>query len=258
MIRAHWRVHVQAPGVGSEPFLAAALAAVQRQSRTSASLAGAYYSNARLLELPGAPRVSLEIEQLPDEKVLAGLVAAGFQQLTDSLQAGHELDEALTIAGDRAAGSAVRNAMEPGRRAIKEASRQDSRVLGYYRITAGDTDVCYFCEALASRGAVYSKASFDLSDPRFTGEGSKVKVHDRCRCGFAPFFNDQPSLPEANQERFDQWKKATSPWTGDEKMRAWRRYWEALGRGETEDEALARAYRVSLPSGSIGTDEEVA
>lgn len=216
----------------------------------------------RGIELPGADRVTLEIPELPDEQVVAGLVAAGFQQLSDAIEAGHTLEEALGIGETGAKGSAIRTMLEPGRRAIKDAHGQDERVLGYYRVTAGDDRVCFFCSMLASRGAVFSRESFDASDPRFIGPG-KVKVHDNCRCGYVPFFRDQPALPDSVEQTYSQWIDVTADFSGHEKALAWRRYWEALSRGEGEDLARARAYRnaedvARLRGATLAPTEEAA
>jgi hypothetical protein len=62
----------------------------------------------------------------------------------------------------------------------------------------------------------------------------------------------------------DAWTLASTPFSGNEKLTAFRRYWEALQRGEDEVLALARAHRdqetVARLRGSRSLDptEEVA
>lgn len=242
IIALRWQLTVRAPGVGTDQFLQAALGAVRTTSTLSVAAARAYYGTARRLELPQAPAVRLEPEPLVDEQVIAGLVASGLKHLSDALEAGKDLAEALETASDASQGSAVRTMLIPGRQMIRNAPDQDSLALGYYRVTAGDGDVCFFCEALASRGAVYRGDSFDRSDPRFSGPG-EVKVHDRCRCGFAPLYRSGAELPDNVIAARDAWQLAASPFSGQDKMKAFRRYWEALQRGEDEILALARAHR---------------
>lgn len=206
--------------------------------------------------------LTIETPELPDEKIITGLVASGFEQLQRSLDVGRTMEEALQLASTAAVGSAVRNTLEPGRRGIMDAQGYDDRVVGLYWVTAGDTRVCHWCSMLESRGAVFKDGSWKTQeDPRPDGT-SKVSAHDLCRCSLAPFYDSSPELPDSVQARYDQWRIATSHASGDEKRLAWRRYWDALGRGEDEVLALARARRdleqVARLSGSIGGEEEVA
>lgn len=254
---------VRAPGVGTDEFLAAALASVRQASSLSVATARTYYGTARRLQLPSAPAVDLEPEEFVDDQVVAGLVASGLQSLSDALEAGKDLAEALEVAGGAAEGSAVRTGLERGRQLIRLAPEQDTLALGWYRTTAGDDRVCFFCAALASRGAVYRGDSFSEADPRFSGPG-RVKVHDMCRCGFAPLFTSGADLPDSVIAQRDAWDLSTSPFSGHDKLTAFRRYWSALQRGEDEILALARAHRdketVARLSGSSMLDptEEVA
>ena len=208
----------------------------------SVATARTYYGTARRLDLPSAPPVRLEPVEVPDEQIIAGLMAAGLKSLSDALDAGKELGEALEVASAGAQGSAVRTGLLPGRQLIRLAPDQDTLALGWYRTTAGDDRVCFFCAALASRGAVYRGDSFKESDPRFSGPG-EVKVHDLCRCGFAPLFTSGADLPDSVAATRDAWDLASSPFSGHDKLTAFRRYWSALQRGEDEILALARAHR---------------
>lgn len=215
---------------------------MRQASTLSVATARTYYGTTRRLALPSAPRVELEAEPLVDDQVVAGLVASGLKSLSDALEAGKELAEALEVASGQAQGSAVRNGLLPGRQLIRHAPDQDTLALGWYRTTAGDDRVCFFCAALASRGAVYRGDSFDRSDPRFSGP-SEVKVHDLCRCGFAPLFTSGADLPDSVAATRDAWHLAADPFSGHDKLLAFRRYWTALQRGEDEVLAIARAHR---------------
>jgi hypothetical protein len=263
IVAARWRLTVRAPGQGTDQFIERAVVDIRRAATTSTTAARIYYGRARALDLPDADRVQLEAQPLVDEQLVAGLVASGMKHLSDALEAGKELGEALEEASSAAQGSSVRLALLPARQMIRTAHTQDDLALGWYRVTANDDRVCFFCAALASRGAVYRSDSFSRSDPRFSGDG-EVKVHDRCRCTFAPLFTSGADLPDSVTAMRDAWTLASTPFSGNEKLTAFRRYWEALQRGEDEVLALARAHRdretVARLRGSRSLDptEEVA
>lgn len=260
---ARWRLSVRAPGVGTDEFLETVLAAIRSASTLSVATARTYYGTTRRLQIPSAPAIDLEPEEFVDDRAIAGLVASGLQSLSDALEAGDDLAVALEKASGQAQGSAVRTGLRAGRQLIRLAPEQDQLALGWYRTTAGDDRVCFFCAALASRGAVYRGDSFNESDPRFSGPG-EVKVHDLCRCGFAALFTSGADLPDSVIAQRDAWDLSTGPFSGHDKLTAFRRYWSALQRGEDEILALARAHRdketVARLSGSSMLDptEEVA
>jgi len=240
---AQWRMLVRAPGVGGDQFIERAVPAIQLQSTRSLALARVFYSNVRYIERRDAgPVPALPEIELPDEAVVTSLVAAGFKQLSDSLAAGRELEEALDIAGRSASGAAVRQTLAPGRQFVQRAPEHDSVAIGLYWTTSGDERVCHWCSMLESRGAVFRGNSWKTAeDPRPDGS-RKVSAHDLCQCSLTPLFREDQSLPDSVEQRSFQWKLATEAHIGHDKVKAWRRYWMALQRGESEILALARAH----------------
>lgn len=241
-----------------------ALAAIHSVERRSSAVSRVYYSAARRAELPDVAPVTLTPPELPDEQVIAGMVAEAFRSLSDSLEAGKSLAEALGVGSDQAQGVAVRNALRPSRNMLYSSSEQDSRSLGWIWETAGDDRVCYRCSMQESRGPVFSDGSFDTRN-NASGE-MKVWFHSLCRCHLRNFFTEAPELQDRTARLYQQWSLATAPFTapssgaltGNESVNAWRRYWQSIQRGENEVLALARAHRdQDTVSRMIGRDEEV-
>ncbi len=241
---------MRGPGVGTDQFLEQALASVQTISSTSTSLARTYYGANRRLEIPDAPAVDLEAPELPDEQVIAGIVAEAFESLSQALEAGRTLEDALGTSAELAEGVAIRNAFRPGREMLYGAPQQDTLAIGWLWETAGDDRVCYRCSMQQSRGAVFEADSFP--DVRNNADGTmKVWFHNLCRCHLRNVFTSDPALSDTARSLSEQWAIATGPFSGsstgslsgNESVNAWRRYWDALQRGEDSILAIARAHR---------------
>lgn len=125
-------------------------------------------------------------------------------------------------AGAAAAAASVRHVQNAGRGMVEDFVQADKVATGFVRITDGDP--CYFCSALASRGAIYKGDSFDRSDPRFTGEG-EVKVHDSCGCSLRPVYTTSPfEWPDLTQDLSNEWREMRKHKSGElDLMTAWRR-----------------------------------
>jgi len=240
---------VAGPGRGTDQFLEQALGSIRTISSASVAAARTYYGANRSLELPGVAPASLEAPELVDEQVIAGIVAEAFQSLSDAMEAGESLEEALGTSAELAEGVAIRSAFRPGREMLYDAHRQDERAIGWIWETANDDRVCYRCSMQQSRGAVFEKDSFDV---RNNADGTmKVWFHNLCRCHLRNVFTEDPALSDTAARLYQQWSIATQPFsapasgslTGNESVNAWRRYWESLRRGENEVLALARAHR---------------
>lgn len=111
-------------------------------------------------------------------------------------------------------GAAIRQAMNGGRNAIDNVVQKDRRVIGYARFT--DSNPCYFCALLASRGAMYGKGSFVEKDATFKvnpNGASNVpadylhiaKVHDHCRCTLRPVYSTAQSMDADAKFYKQQW-----------------------------------------------------
>jgi hypothetical protein len=208
---------------------------IRQRHATSQQLARAYYSSFRAAEMPltadgfSLPDLGeLNLEALQTSLRVTGEVALkkristlpldeqGQPVLTRAL-----LDKAMGDTATEISGAATRHVMNGGRDEIQSAIRADRIALGYIRVT--DSDPCYFCSLLASRGPVYGEDSFSESDPRFIGEGSH-KVHDHCGCSLEPVFSRKTQWPGKAKEFQDLWTDVTSDGTaGKEAIRQFRR-----------------------------------
>ncbi|AEK09932.1 head maturation protease [Mycobacterium phage Rey] len=135
-------------------------------------------------------------------------------------------------------GAAVRQAMNGGRNVTGNVLKFDRKVIGYARVTDGNP--CFYCALLASRGAVFTKDSFNKGGrKRFDGVLTKsdkdflppkdgpelpekfsnvAKVHDYCRCQLRPVYANEATFARRNGEAhrdeeaqfyFDQWEQVT-------------------------------------------------
>lgn len=237
---------MRAPGVGGDEFLASALRQLRGASTRSSGLARAFYDQARRLDAPAAaPAFSAEPESFDEEATTASLVAAGFAFLNDELERGLDLAEALENAGRSVTAAGVRRSQAAGRGTIIGAVERDKVALAYYWQTRGDAQVCSWCGMLESRGPVFKDGSWKTEeDPRPDGF-RKVSAHDDCRCWLAPTFRRGQALPDVVEQRYSDWKlvRDATGASGHEALLAWRRWWEALQRGESSEMALARARR---------------
>ncbi len=172
-------------------------------------------------------------DEFPEEDVKASLaIEADYN--TKRQMPGPE-DELMRKALIRSTGAAVRQAIN-GSRGVTRNLTRDRRVLGYARVT--DLDPCAFCALLASRGAVFTKGSFDKSDPEFTphpdatknlpkGFSDVSKVHNSCRCTLRPIYTRSASFDEAATYWRNAWKTIyeSDPYAGNAKHLAQFREW---------------------------------
>lgn len=218
------------------------LSLVRVQRSASATLARVYYRQFSLLET-GEPTTFGAPPEFPEDAVRESLYATGRGKLAEHLRAGADRAEAVDLAGRDVAGAMMRHTLNGARDVLADAFTRDRRAVGWVRVTR--EGCCYFCAMLASRGHVYREQSFDASDPRFR-DGvvpSDHKVHDNCRCFLEPVYSRSAALP-GRAEQFDGlWKKTTTTFSGWEKALAFRRAYEALLRGEGEEQAIDRALR---------------
>lgn len=141
----------------------------------------------------------------------------GQQLMVSTLEA-----DSMSAAKVDSTGAGIRHVMDGGRTAVDQrlrlaehtpeapvdqvARKRKQRVIGYARFT--DSDPCYFCAMLASRGAVYlSEGSFKASNKKFEGDGV-AKVHDHCQCSLRPVFSLDDGLDERAKYFFNMWVDA--------------------------------------------------
>lgn len=99
-----------------------------------------------------------------------------------------------------------------GERDTVMATVRDSDVIvGWRRVV--DADPCAFCALLASRGAVYSKATVGF------------QAHDGDECTAEPLYEHEDE-PQNVLDLQAQWREATEGTSGKAAVRAWRRHWD--------------------------------
>lgn len=227
---ALWGALVRGPGRGTDEWLARLSPALRQQYMTSLRLSQAYYGLSRRLDHPTAPPLEYVVPDLAEEAVIASLVGSGLKYLSEALEKGSTLEEALEGGGKAAAGAAERTTLSGGRRLIAETANQDDLALGYYWQTREDGKApCHWCAMLASRGPVYKADSWPDTDPRPHGE-LKVHAHDNCFCHLAPVWKRGQDLPDLTKTLKSDWEQVTKNASGAGKMRAWRRWYDAQQR----------------------------
>lgn len=133
-------------------------------------------------------------------------------------------------------GAASRHVLTGGRQSLLTLVREDTRAIGWVRVTDGDP--CAFCAMLASRGPVYKQNSFSRSDPRWTGPGT-VKVHDACACTLEAVYSRESLWPGRAAEFRRLWRQHIEKrYSGADARREWRRVYERLQR-EARREQIA-------------------
>jgi hypothetical protein len=216
--------------------------AILKRRRNSALIARRYYTAFRAadygtdgFELP--PMTELNLQALQTSLRVTGEVA--LKQRIAALPADSPgfdlqpsvsralLEQAVELTAQDIAGAATRHVMNGGRDELQSAVAADPVALGYVRVT--DSDPCFFCAMLASRGPVYGAESFDDSDPRFIGEGEH-KVHDHCQCATEPVYSRATEWPGRAREFEDMWIQLSEDLGRAPTALDWRRRYEGRKR----------------------------
>lgn len=178
-----------------------------------------------------AARTSLAVTGIVQAQQAADQVTADHGTRLDAADFLADLDQVMGNAGATAAGAADREALRGGRDLISTASRADTRVLGWARITDGDP--CAFCAMLASRGAVYksreSAALIDADAPPVAHEDME-KFHAMCHCQTVPVYSRSQMMPRESEKYRQEWTSATRGLTGKDALAAWRKHIAAQRR----------------------------
>lgn len=196
------------------PAIQSMLASAARQQHAaSASLANAYYEQAR--GEADAPGFYLPITPaaLAEELLKVVLDATGIAAFKRAISLGRTPEEALRIAGVTLSGSISRLVLGGGRDAVLGNVREDREAVGWARIT--DKDPCAFCSMLASRGPVFRSR-------RTAG----FQAHDHCACMPVPAWNRDEAWLQHSKDLYEQWQKATEGHSGADARKVWRRYWD--------------------------------
>lgn len=166
------------------------------------------------------------------------------------------LEEEHERAGNDAAGTVHKTALDAGRRALDTAMRRDRRIRSVARGLGPNP--CAFCAMLASRGFVYmsgasasgTTARISQNDnevgpvdrdgnDRYSGAGIRI-FHDNCNCYPIYRWVDETEmpLPERNAYFQEMWPVVTDGETGVDALNAWRRWLYAQRKEAARSEAV--------------------
>lgn len=209
----------------SQSWLRQVILEILKGRQTSITLATAYATATRRLQVPKAPVFDIpRVDDVPLEKLVRSLTYTGPGKLAvdlaktpkpiePSMSAPHfewvqfdrdvadwekRLKELPVKAAVASSAAAARHVADGGRDLLDAVVQSDALATGYMRIVKDMP--CAFCLMLASRGPVYKKDSFDRSDPRFTGPGEH-KVHDGCGCMLRPLYGSKSTKHWTDQAR---------------------------------------------------------
>lgn len=197
------------------PAIQSMLAALARQQHgTSATLANAYYEQARTdAEVPGF-YLPITPADLAEELLKVVLDATGIAAFKRAIALGKTPEEALQIVGVTLSGSISRLVLSGGRDSILGNVQEDRQAVGWARLT--DKDPCAWCSMLSSRGPVYRSR-------RTAG----FQAHDHCACMPVPAWNRDEAWLQHSRDLYEQWQQVTAGHSGANARKAWRRHWDS-------------------------------
>jgi hypothetical protein len=185
-LTAAWKVLLKPSNLDNFAAYMVAMTEVIKSGRaTSAQVAAAYYDTMRTLYGVDGIYDPLVLDAAPDVQIQTSLLVTGPVRVKTLIGNGDPLATAMEKALLASAGATTRLIADAGRSTIRENVLQDSRSVGWRRVTDGHP--CEFCAMLAGRGAVYkSDATAGLDDP----------YHDHCLCTVEPQFFETSSTPK--------------------------------------------------------------
>lgn len=152
------------------------------------------------------------------------LKITGPQEIKTQIAKGIKPEAARERALVTSSGSASRQVLTGGRTAVLTAVQADPRAVGWARV--GDGSPCSFCAMLIGRGPTYK-----------TEQSAGFKAHDHCGCVPSPIFSRNAAWPAGSRAIRAFYDRATAEFSGTDKIRAFRRAWEARQRQEVEQVA---------------------
>lgn len=182
---------------------------------------------------PEIPLVPFDHDEVSRNMVVNGpsRVMAGMDAKT--------VDDAMQTGLHTSSGAAIRQAVNGSRSVTREVADKDPRILGYARVT--DSNPCYYCAILASRGAVYKDDSFVASDAQFSGPditdlgdnwSDVAKVHDNCRCTLRPVYLKANFRDRESWFYYEQWKEFSKGKSNAAAIREYRKRFVHYPRGD--------------------------
>lgn len=174
----------------------------------------------------------------------------------DTNKPAKEVDVARQDAHDRAgarqASAAEHTVLNGGRGTVFSLAEKDRRVIGWVRASRTGTP-CGFCAMLISRGPMLKDQNGDpvreaqvYSSERsatYTDDGDLY--HLNCHCYAVPIYsmaqwNNDPKY-DLNRQYAVLWPKVTDGLSGDDALRAWRRFIDAQNADQSNPPATAQA-----------------
>ncbi|KPG13736.1 VG15 protein [Mycobacteroides immunogenum] len=213
----------------TESWLHGAMLQVQRGWDESAAAAGEFVqASLWSVEPDGPPIPDLKVE-FPARDVATALTVTGPVNVKKQMPAPQA--DVMAKAQKASSGAAQTRALDGGREMVQAQvlrlgpeRKSRRKAVGYARFT--DSNPCYFCAMLASRGAFYlSKDSFKASNKRFEGDGT-AKVHDHCKCSLRPVFSLADGLDDRAKYFYNMWVDAQNTRkSGETAIQAYRRFY---------------------------------
>ncbi|OMC55380.1 hypothetical protein A5747_13385 [Mycobacterium sp. IS-836] len=223
------------------PWLHAAMLELEKQFTKSVTLGTRFVQHSLWAIDPTAGQIPTPYIPFPADSVRASMTVTGPAAIKHATRVLALNNEEMTAGIERqtmanakttSTGAGVKEATEGGREAVRQStqlaevvpeselsSRRERRVIGYARFT--DSNPCYFCAMLASRGAVYKQDSFIEVSKHF---GNNIAaVHDHCKCSLRPVFRTEDSMDERAKYFKAQWDKLTANSSGKDAVKAFRR-----------------------------------
>ena len=200
---------------GSFPgYVRVARLIISANRNKSTALAQAYLDAFRKAEGISGRLTAARAAELAEAQATTSLLVTGPVTVKQKMSAGATVEAAMSRALVTSTGAVIRHVLNGGRETIAATVQRDPHAQGVARVTDGEP--CYFCAMLAGRGAVYKSE-----------ETASFKCHDNCGCTSEPVYNlDAYQLPAASQ-RFADLYANNSSGTGAEKLRNFRRAYEA-------------------------------
>lgn len=225
----------------TQPWLHATLLELEKQFAKSVNLGTQFTQHSLWAIDPTAGEIHAPQIPFPVQQARASMNATGPSAIKHSTRVLVLDDQSLTAgiekqvmdnAKTNTTGTGIKIATEGGRDAVQQQvqmadvvpetelnKRRHQKVIGYARFT--DSDPCYFCAVLASRGAVYSANSFREISKAY---GDNIAaVHDHCKCSLRPVFRTADSMDDRAHYFKAQWDKLTANDSGKDAMKAFRR-----------------------------------
>ncbi len=251
----------------SVPWLSAAIPVIQKAYYQSLRLGTVFAQNYRWAAIPTADPLPLQLPEIdkpldisngsfdqidldfdddewwdnrefPLEDVAKNMLVNGPGRVMANMGE-KTIDEAMETALHTSSGAAIRQAVNGSRSVTRAVAESDQRALGWARVT--DSNPCYYCAILASRGAVYQADSFLAKDESFAKPSEPVelgdnwtdvaKVHDNCRCTLRPVYLKSHFRDREAWFYYDQWKTFSKGKGNKAAIREFRKKFEHYPRG---------------------------